>query len=461
MRVAITLDPDSPAPLQRQVYDEWRRGILGGRFRGGERVPSTRDLARALGVARTTVTAAYEQLIAEGYLEAAHGSGTFVCRELPDDLLRARRVRPARLTSTSAAQPVAQSSGLNFSHGRPDLDEFPFALWRRLLNRHLRTLRPELFDYAATSAGHPPLREEIAAYVGRSRAVSCTPDQVIVVNGSQQGLDLCARILVQPGDPVAIENPGYQGARAILEARGARLLPVRIDSAGMAAQEIPAGVRAAYVTPSHQFPTGVSMTVARRLELIERARRGDFLIIEDDYDSEYRYNGPPLPAMQGLAENAPVVYIGTFSKVMFPGLRIGYIIAPLKLVKTFARAKWLVDRQTQMLEQAALADFLREGHLERHIRRMRRLYGKRREVLLESLGRHFADRAECLGDDAGMHVLVRFHGHDIASRAAANQVHLNSSAMYYIGKAPDNEFVFGFSSLSEKAIREGIRRLAS
>ena len=202
------------------------------------------------------------------------------------------------------------------------------------------------------------------------------------------------------------------------------------------------------------------MTVARRLELIERARQTGAVIVEDDYDSEYRYSGPPLPAMQGLTEGAPVVYIGTFSKVMFPGLRIGYLIAPQGLVKAFARAKWLVDRQTPMLEQAALADFLREGHLERHIRRMRRLYGRRREALTESLERHFGRAAQCLGDAAGMHVVARFEDDGVAARAAERRVRLEPSAMYYLGKSPVNEFVFGFSAVNERTIREGIRRLA-
>ncbi len=460
MRVAFALDPSSPATLHRQIYDEWRRGILSGRFRGGERVPSSRDLARSLGVARATVTAAYDQLIGEGYLEAAHGSGTFVCRQLPDDLLRARRSRPAHSTAAPAARPAEPDGWLNLSRWRPDLNEFPFTLWRRLLNRQLRSLRPELFDYADGSAGYAPLHQEIAAYASRSRAVNCTPDQVLIVNGSQQALDLCARMLVQPGDLVAIENPGYQGARQILEARGARLAPVHIEAAGIAVDAIPAGVRAIYVTPSHQFPTGVSMTVARRLELIELARQTGAVIVEDDYDSEYRYSGPPLPAMQGLTEGAPVVYIGTFSKVMFPGLRIGYLIAPQGLVKAFARAKWLVDRQTPMLEQAALADFLREGHLERHIRRMRRLYGRRREALTESLARHFGGTAQCLGDAAGMHVVARFDDDGVAARAAERRVRLEPSAMYYLGKSPGNEFVFGFSAVNERTIREGIRRLA-
>jgi GntR family transcriptional regulator/MocR family aminotransferase len=474
MRFAIGLDQNSGIPLHRQLYEEWRKGILTGRFRRAERVPSTRELAATLAVARSTVTAAYDQLAAEGYLESAPGSGTFVCRELPDELLRpkprpvtrAAEEAPVRLSRYGAGleenfrYPAVPPGVIAFWQWRPDLGRFPFALWRKLLARHLREARPELFDYTNSAAGYAPLRSQIAAYVARSRAVRCTAEQIIVVNGSQQGLDLCARLLLEAGDEVAFENPGYQGARRTFEALGARLQPVRIDGDGLVAEEIGAGARLVYVTPSHQFPVGVSMSVARRLELIEWARRAGAVIVEDDYDSEYRYNGPPLPSMQGLARGTPVVYIGTFSKVMFPGLRIGYVVAPGKLVAAFTRAKWLADRNTPMLEQAALADFLREGHLERHIRRMRRLYGQRREVLVDSLARHFGPRAAVLGDPAGMHVLVRFADDSIAERAARNKVQITNAGAYYLGKAPRGEFVLGFSAMGERSIREGVRRLA-
>ena len=475
MHVAFTLDPASGVPLNRQIYEEWRQGILSGRFRRGERVPSTRDLALTLAVARTTVTAAYEQLVAEGYLDSARGSGTFVCRELPEELLRPRRAphprpgagTPIRLSRYGAGLPEARdcfpprrAGWLRFSEWRPDLNEFPFPVWRSLLGRHLRAPDSQLFDYADSAAGYPALREQIALYLARSRAVRCTAGQVLIVNGSQQALDLCARLLLDPGDEVAIENPGYQGAREIFAACGARLAPAPLDADGLVAASLHDHSRLVYCTPSHQFPTGVSMSVTRRLELIEWARRHSAAILEDDYDSEYRYSGPPLPSMQGLAGGAPVIYIGTFSKVMFPGLRIGYVIAPPQLAAVFGRAKWLADRQTPLLEQATLADFLREGHLERHIRRMRRLYGRRREVLVEALAKHFGSRATVLGDEAGMHVLVRFEDASVAERALANKVTLASASQYYLGAAPQTEFVFGFSSLGERAIREGIRRLA-
>jgi GntR family transcriptional regulator/MocR family aminotransferase len=475
MRVAFALDPASGIPLHRQIYEQWRQGILNGRFRRGERVPSTRDLALTLAVARTTVTAAYEQLVAEGYLDSARGSGTFVCRELPDGLLRPRRApaprsgseTPIRLSRYGAGLPETRScvpprrtGWLRFSEWRPDLNEFPFPIWRTLLGRRLRAPDSQLFDYAESATGYPPLREEIAGYLARSRAVECTARQVLIVNGSQQALDLCARLLLDPGDEVAFENPGYQGAREIFTACGARLASAPLDADGMVATALIDRARLVYCTPSHQFPTGVSMSVTRRLELIEWARRRGAALLEDDYDSEYRYSGPPLPSMQGLAGGAPVIYIGTFSKVMFPGLRIGYVIVPPKLASAFDRAKWLTDRQTPLVDQATLADFLREGHLERHIRRMRRIYGRRRQVLVEALAKYFGKGATVLGDDAGMHVLVRFEDEAIARRALDNKVMLADSASYYLGAAPRNEFVFGFSSVNERAIREGIRRLA-
>jgi GntR family transcriptional regulator/MocR family aminotransferase len=225
--------------------------------------------------------------------------------------------------------------------------------------------------------------------------------------------------------------------------------------------EIGRKARLVYVTPSHQFPTGVSMSLSRRLDLIEWARRSEAVIVEDDYDSEYRYVGAPLPALQGLADGVAAVYLGTFSKVMFPSLRIGYMIVPEQLIKPFASAKWLADRQTPLLEQAALADFIREGHLERHVRRMRRIYGRRREVMLESLERHFGASAAFSGDAAGMHILVRLDEPGILARATRNKVMLTDSAISYLTDAPNNEYVFAFSALSERVIREGVKRLAS
>ncbi|MGP0075537.1 MAG: PLP-dependent aminotransferase family protein [Bryobacteraceae bacterium] len=473
MRAAIPLERDSEVPLHRQIYDQWRHGILTGRFRRAERVPSTRELCTALQVSRSTVTVAYDQLIAEGYLEASRGSGTFVCRELPDELLRPNHKQIPQTDPTPAPRLSRYGAGLKadfYPHApggficltqwRPDLGLFPMATWRKLVMRRLRSTAPELFDYSDESAGFEPLRKEIAAYVSRSRAARCTPEQVIIVNGSAQGIDLCVRLLLERGDEVAIENPGYHGAHRILASYGARLRPARIDENGIVIGDLGTKARLVYVTPSHQFPTGVAMSLSRRLELLEWSRRHNAVVIEDDYDSEYRYSGPPLPSLQGLAAGVAVIYIGTFSKVMFPSLRIGYIVAPPSLLTPLRRAKWLADRHSPVPEQAALADFIAEGHLERHIRRMRRMYGSRRNALVESLDRYFGDRVQIRGDAAGMHVLVRFQDRKIEEKAAAAKVQLVSSASCYLTKPPSGEFILGFSSIGERAIREAIRRLA-
>jgi GntR family transcriptional regulator/MocR family aminotransferase len=288
------------------------------------------------------------------------------------------------------------------------------------------------------------------------RAVRATADQVVVVNGPQQSLTY-ARIF--RWREVGFENP-YQGARRIFEAGGA------VEAAGgwqdgVDLSDLGAKMRLVYVTPSHQFPTGVSMSLATRLELIAWAKRSGAVLVEDDYSSEYRYSGPPLPSMQGLAGDVPVIYIGTFSKVMFPGLRIGYMIAPPGLVQTITRVKWLQDRNTPVLEQKALYDFMHQGHLERHIRRMRRLYGGRREALVGALKRHFGDGVHVMGDDAGMHLMAAFDDPRVAERAERNRVKLLSASGYYLTKAPGNEYIFGFSAVGERTIREGVKRLAA
>jgi GntR family transcriptional regulator / MocR family aminotransferase len=474
MHFATSIDRKLSVSMQRQLYDQWREAILAGRFRAGERVPSTRDLAASLSISRGTVSEAWDQLMAEGYLETAQGSGTFVCRELPDNLVLSQRTNSAkgsgearvRLSRYGARltddwrRVSSERAVIRFSPGMPDREHFPLALWRRLMGQQTRRLAPAAFGYIERSAGDEGLRAEIASYVSRLRAVRCVPEQIIIVSGSQQGLDLSARLLIEAGDQVAFENPGYQGARHVFAAYGARLRALPIDASGAVIRGLDRNTRLVYITPSHQYPTGVSMSLARRFELIDWAKRSGAVIVEDDYCSEYRYSGPPLPSLQGMPSGAAVIYIGTFSKVMFPGLRIGYIISPPSLVPFFKRAKWLADTQTPMLEQAALAKFVAEGHLERHIRRMRRLYGLRREALLNSLWKHFNDGAQPLGDAAGMHVMVRFDDKNVMRRAMQNKVELVSADGYYLTQPPGNEFIFGFSALPERAIQEGIRRLS-
>jgi GntR family transcriptional regulator/MocR family aminotransferase len=475
MQAAIDIRFNSTQPVHRQVYDAWRQGILNGRFASEGRVPSTRELAKTLGVARSTVTQAYEQLIAEGYLQTRHGAGTFVCSVLPERLLHADGAKKRGAESMPEIRlsnygvrlqddfhyPRKNPGLISFAHWWPDQSLFPVSIWRRLMHRHLRSASPEVFAYARDAQGYEPLRREIASYLARFRAVTCSAEQVLVVNGSQQGLDLCARLLFDPGDEIAVEDPGYIGARRVFLANGAKLRPVPVDAEGIVCQQLGKKSRVVYVTPSHQFPMGVAMSLQRRLELIAWARKNGAVIIEDDYDSEYRYSGAPLPALQGLTNDAPVIYCGTFSKVMFPGLRVGYLVVPPNLIAQFRRAKWLSDRNTPVLEQASLADFLEGGHLERHIRRMRRLYAGRREAMVESLERYFGANALVFGHAAGMHACVRFTDRSVAERAERNKVQLRNAREYYLGAAPSNDFVFGFAALNERAIREGIRRLAA
>jgi GntR family transcriptional regulator/MocR family aminotransferase len=478
MRVVISIDPQLPMPLGRQVYEAWRQGILDKRFAGGERVPSSRELAADLGISRSTVTLAYEQLMAEGYLTSRKGAGTFVSAALPDMPLQSRRASkraamqplPISLSSYGASLqndvPLLPNARgwIDFSQWNPDIRHFPFALWKQLLMKQLRgieaTANAAIFDYTAHAAGYWPLRCEIARYLARCRAVVCQPEQVIITNGSQQGLDLTARIVLNKGDKVVIENPCYIGARHVFESVGAHLLPGSIDQAGMQCPTFQQNLRLVYVTPSHQYPLGVSMSLARRLELLAWAREHRVLILEDDYDSEFRYHGPPLPSLQGLGNAEPVLYCGTFSKIMFPGLRLGYLVVPAKLAPVLTRAKWLTDRHTPVLEQAALAEFIASGQLEKHVRRMRKLYGARRDALVSALHQHFPGEVEISGIDAGMHALIRLDDPALPMRAQQARVHLRNAASSYIVNAPSNEYLFGFSSLSERVIREGIKRIA-
>jgi GntR family transcriptional regulator/MocR family aminotransferase len=300
--------------------------------------------------------------------------------------------------------------------------------------------------------------------------VRCAADQVIIVNGSQQAIDLITKVLIDRGDPVAVENPGYLGARRAFLAQGAKIVPVPVDENGIMVERLESkpsrdahAVKLIYVTPSHQFPTGGVLPLARRLELIRWAENSGAVIIEDDYDSEFRYDGRPIPALQGLAESGNVVYVGTFSKVLFPALRIGYIVVPDALARVFARARWIADRQTPTLEQLALTDFISEGHLERHLRRMRTLYDQRRQALVRALNHFFGGRIQILGENAGMHLMVRLRtdlsDEEVVRRAAAVGAGVVSARLYYLGDAPADEFVLGYAGLSERKIQEGVRRL--
>lgn len=472
MDVPLVVDR-SQLQLGTQVCEGLRRAILDGRLRPGTRLPSTRALAGRLRLARSTVALAFDQLTAEGYIEGRRGSGTFVCHGVQPPRPTARPVRrpaPAdhgeiRLSlavsrlQPRAPRPAPPADTIDLSALRADARLFPFAVWRRLVRRQLRAL-PARRERGGDGAGDPALRDAIAAYLGRARGVRCEAAQVVVVNGSQQALDLCARVLVDPGDAVAVEDPGYPDAAQVFAAAGARVCPVPVDAEGIVAPGLPDDVRVAHVTPSHQYPTGVVLSLARRLELLAWARRVRGLVVEDDYDSEFRYDGAPLPALQGLAGGDRVVYVGTFSTAMFSGLRLGYLVLPDALVEPFARAKWYASRHSPHLEQAALADFLRDGHFERHLRRMRRVLRRRRDALLQALQRHFGDDAVPLGDAAGLHVVVRFADPGVLTRAATRGVVVQTTRACYVGPARDDHALLRFAALDERQLSEGVRRLA-
>jgi GntR family transcriptional regulator/MocR family aminotransferase len=460
-----------------------RKAILGGRLARGQRMPSSRTLAQALAISRTTVVLCYDQLVSEGYLESHRGSGTFVCGQLPEEFLaqgggpgaaEPRQQVPVpwseygeRLLAMDfpAAAPVPEAP-FRFTQTHPPMDAFPVEVWKRLLARHCRNRGPALTDFRPESTGCESLRRAIAGYLQQSRAVRCTPDQVLVLGSSLQGVGLAARILVDPGDTVAMEDPAYLGARRTFLAQGARILALPAGPDGVSLLPL-AGARnckLVYVTPSHQFPTGTTMGLAQRLELLAWCRQNGAMLLEDDYDSEFRYVGRPLPATQGLDDQGTVLYVGTFSKALFPALRLGYLVAPPGQLQVLARAHQLGNGQPPLLEQYALADFILEGHLERHVRRMRTTYGRRREALLAALDLELGDRVAVLGEPAGMHLMVRFKTNlddeTVARRAAAQGVSLAPAGRCFMNPGPQAGFILSFVGIDEDRIRQGVRRLA-
>ncbi len=462
-------------PLFRQVYVGLRQAILAGTFGEGDRLPSTRDLAEQLGISRTVVVLAYEQLLAEGFVVGRVGSGTYV----PAGLSAARspgaeksaRLRLSRFGSFAAEigsavgfpEPRATTLRYDFAYGRSDVECFPFELWRRILHRRARETAVRELDYGP-AAGSEALREAICAHLRRSRAVGCDPSQVIVVNGSQQALDLIARVLIEPGDGVAIEDPSYQGTREVLRAAGARLQPIVVDRDGLDPASLPEHARIAFVTPSHQFPTGAILPLARRQRLLHWAKRTNAVIVEDDYDGEFRYQGKPLESLQGLDTEGRVIYVGTFSRTIFSALRIGYLIVPKSLLQAFTAAKWLCDRHTVTLEQETLAEFIRTGMYERHLRRVRRRNAASRDALLEALHQHMGDRIEVTGDGAGAHIVLwpdkRIAEEAAVAAAASRGVGIYGVGRYFLKRPSRPGIMLGYPRMREADIREGVRRLA-
>ncbi|MCP5370645.1 MAG: PLP-dependent aminotransferase family protein [Hyphomicrobiales bacterium] len=467
----LALDPGAAQPLFRQLQDGLRRAVLEGRLAAGARLPSTRTLAADLGVSRNTVVAAYEQLVAEGYLEGMTGSGTRVSAALPDAFLDAGAPEPAAAHGDGGLAAVqaeaAPGRAVPFAPGMPALDAFPHDLWRRLANRVWRRADPALFGYGEP-AGLWPLRQAVAAYLSSARGVRCGPGQVIVVSGSQQALDLSVRLLLRPGAAVLFEDPGYLGARGVFDQAAAELVPVPVDAQGM---DVAAGLAArpdaamAYVTPSCQYPLGGVLSLERRLELLDWARRRGAWIVEDDYNSEYRYAGRPLPALQGLDEAGRVIYMGSFSKVLFPALRLGYLVLPPDLVARFRVARRLTDGAAPALTQAALAEFMAQGHFGAHLRRMRKLYLERRDTLTAALAASGLP-LDWTVPESGMHLVARLAaGRDdkaLSGAAAGAGIAAPPLSVHYAAPPRRGGLLLGFAGFAPAALAAavaGLRRL--
>jgi GntR family transcriptional regulator/MocR family aminotransferase len=476
----ISLDFESGIPLYKQLSDSIRKAILEGRLRPEKRLPASRALAKEWGISRNTVTIAFDQLLAEGYLNAISGSGTFVSRVLPESLLHTLS-HEIKTEPTNTGHPTRKINSIKnilvspnnlrneirpFRHGIPAIDQFPFKTWIKVFNEVIGKLPAKFFSYG-DPAGYLPLREEVANYLRTARAVKCETEQVIIVSGSQQALDLTARILLKPGDKVLIEDPGYLGARAAFISQGITLVPVNIDSEGLSIDEFKTGNQQAklvYVTPSHQYPLGSVMSISRRLLLLQWAKKNAVFILEDDYDSEFRYTGRPLPCLQGLDQNSQVIYTGSFSKVLFPGLRLGYLVVPPDLVEPFTAYCAVTDRGCPVTEQAVLASFIEKGHFYRHIRRMRNLYCERQQVLIDEMKKELNTLIKIKPSDAGMHLIgwlpENFKDQEVSDKMAQNGIITPAVSNYAIKSKLNPGLILGYTAYNEREISSAVKKMA-
>lgn len=469
----------NPAPLRQQVYLRLRAAIEQGTFAPGSKLPPSREHAQALGVARNTVLWALERLQAEGYVVARVGDGSYVA----PDLAALRAAPPARKTST----PLQPATGLSqrgrliaetvlrwrpptapvsaYRIGTPAVDAFPFGLWSRLERALPARVRQDTAQYLSPT-GHQPLREAVAQWLLVSRGIRCDAGQVLVTSGSQQAIDLVARLLLDPGDEVLLEDPGYLGIRACLVSHGVSACPVPVDEQGLAISEGAArwpNARMAVVTPTHQFPLGVHMGLSRRLELLEWARQHKAWVVEDDYDGEFQYGTHRIPALCSLPNNERVLYVGTFSKTLHPGLRLGFIVLPASLVDAFASAKSLSDRHSPGAVQEVLARFISEGHLLRHLRRMRELYQQRQGALIDTLRKASGGAMQLAPSGQGMHLMYevgeRVDDTKLSRRAAEAGVYLAPLSLYCV-QARRRGWLFGYAGFDDALLRHAARALA-
>ncbi len=479
----IAIDNRCTTPIYRQLYDWFRTAILEGQMRPGQRVPSSRSLAAELKVSRIPVLNAYEQLLAEGYFETFVGAGTCVARSIPDDLLKppASKARkgleptvanrgPRRMSRRGTA--LTQLPGQTwldtlgaFRVSLPALEHFPIGIWSKLVAGHSRTPPRSMMAYGG-AMGYLPFREAVADYLGASRGVRCQPSQILVTTGSQQALQLAAQVLLDPKDGAWMEEPGYPSARHAFMMAGAEVLPVGVDHDGVNVAQIDAhsrDARVVYVTPSHQYPMGTTMSATRRMLLLNWAARTGTWIIEDDYDSEYRFGSRPIASLQSMDSDERVIYIGTFSKVMFPSLRLGYMVVPRDLVPAFSAARDAADVFSSTLYQAVMTDFIRQGHFARHLRRMRIVYMERREVLVKAIRDQMGDMLDVVGAEAGMHLVALLPPaiDDVAvSREAARMgICAMPLSSCYMKRPTRGGLVLGYGGADARQIRDGICKL--
>jgi GntR family transcriptional regulator/MocR family aminotransferase len=475
----LVLPPrDSGRAAYRWLYAALRADILEGRLRPGARLPATRDLAGQYGLSRGTIVNAFEQLKSEGYVEGTVGSGTYVSKVLPDELLQVTRGSGAKPSRQPAQRYDISKYGRRvklfpgyeprptraFRPNLPALDLFPTTLWAQITARSLRRASTNLLMGCAP-LGYRPLRQAVAEYLNTARGVRCAPDQVAIVSGVQEALDLVARIFLDPGDRVCMEDPGYSGAALVFAAIGAKVLAVGSDEEGVRVQRLPShGARLVYVTPGHQFPLGTTMSLPRRLQLLEWAGKSGALIFEDDYDSEYRYSGRPIPALQGLDRSGLVLYAGSFSKVLFPSLRLGYLVIPSDLVHYFEAIKSITSRHAPLLEQVVLGDFITEGHFGRHLRRLREVYAERLSVLLEEARGRLKGLLEISNVEAGLQtagwLCPGLDGEPVAAAAAKRGVDVTPLSHYCHGGTAPEGLQLGFAAVDTREIRRGVRELA-
>jgi GntR family transcriptional regulator/MocR family aminotransferase len=452
-----------------RIYATLRSAVLEGRLAAGERVPASRDLARQLGVARGTVTAAYDRLTAEGFLESRPGSGTYVADVALDATRRSGRraragvVRPLALWETEPEAPSRRDRRLHdLSIGLPDPALFPLEVWRRLVSAQLR--RSRLDETTYSGRGSFRLQSEIARFLGLSRSVVTSVDDVVVTAGAQQAIDLVARVLVAPRTVVAVEDPGYSMIHRLLRSHRAVLRGVPVDEEGLVVEAIPSDARLVYVTPSHQFPTGVPMSMPRRIALLRWAVEHHAVVVEDDYDSEYRYSPQPVEPLQSLDRDGRVVYVGTFSKSLLPALRVGFLVPPRSLLPALREAKLLTTVEGDATTQGALAEFLAEGHYAAHVRRASRVYRERRNRVLEGLA-GLDDVLELVPSVAGLHVCAVFRDattddREVVARAAARGVRVMALAERYLGRPPRPGLTIGFGSIDAEDVPDAMTRLA-